>query len=397
MSELLEEELRKSKLFKDESKLSIDYVPRLLPHREEQLKLLMRIFKVLIDNPGGMFQKALLIGSVGTGKTAVSKSFGNFLSSYAERMMIPLKYVHVNCHRDRNLFMVVKRIIQSVKPTLPTRGFSPQELIYMLWQALDERNAYVLVTLDEVDVMVKSFGESALYDILRISDEYLNKPQRMSLILISRDAVWLTMLDQSTRSSLMHNIIKFEPYTSHQLKDILNDRVKLAFYDGVVTDETLELIADLVGWDRGGSGDARYALELLWQAGKVAEAKGFQWVTPEHVREARASLHPSIRREEVQGLTNHEKYVLLSLARLLRRSHKAYASMGEMEEEYRSVCEEFQEQPRKHTQVWNFVQNLRNLGIVITKVVTTPKGRTTLISLPETPAELLEREVSKTL
>ena len=61
------------RLFKDESKLSFDYVPEKLVHRDKQLDKLWMIFRPVLE--GAMSQTAFLIGNVGTGKTATSKRF----------------------------------------------------------------------------------------------------------------------------------------------------------------------------------------------------------------------------------------------------------------------------------------------------------------------------------
>ncbi|MEM2218175.1 MAG: hypothetical protein QW731_07375, partial [Thermofilaceae archaeon] len=58
-----------SKIFRDEGKLQVDYVPRCLPFREEQLNMLREYFKPFLLKPGSVFVRVLLLGSVGTGKT----------------------------------------------------------------------------------------------------------------------------------------------------------------------------------------------------------------------------------------------------------------------------------------------------------------------------------------
>ncbi|HDI46567.1 MAG TPA: cell division control protein Cdc6, partial [Candidatus Methanomethylia archaeon] len=70
---IIEHELAKPSVFKDESRLLPDYVPLNLVHREQQLRSLARIFRVLVESPGTSSPKAILLGPVGVGKTAVSK------------------------------------------------------------------------------------------------------------------------------------------------------------------------------------------------------------------------------------------------------------------------------------------------------------------------------------
>jgi len=379
-------------IFKDESKLFPDYVPEYLPHREEQLRLLAHSFRVLINKPGSVSQKVILTGPVGTGKTAVSKRFGTELEKYAKERGVSLFYVHINCHKDRTLFLVMRRIAESLSFAIPSRGLSPQEMMHILKEFLNTKDAFLLIALDEVDYLVRTAGDDVLYDLIRISEEDIEGKQRFNYILIMRDLSILPALDASITSSLMHNIIRFQPYTSIQIMDILKDRVKEAFEPGVVTYEALKLISDITGYDVGGSGDARYALELLWRAGRYAEQEGNNRVLPDHVRKAKRDIHPSLRVDIIEALNKHELLLLLAITRALRKSERAYVPLGLVEREYRLVCEEWNERPRKHTQVWEYVQNIKRSGI-ITARRSGPgyRGRTTLISLPDVPTEVMER------
>ncbi|RLI34812.1 cell division control protein Cdc6, partial [Candidatus Bathyarchaeota archaeon] len=54
---LVERELSAFTVFKDEYKLSPEYVPPKLPHREEELRHLAHFFRVLVDSPGQMAPK----------------------------------------------------------------------------------------------------------------------------------------------------------------------------------------------------------------------------------------------------------------------------------------------------------------------------------------------------
>ena len=150
--ELIERELTKPSVFKDESKLFPDYVPVNLVHREEQLRRLASIFKVIIENPGAVSQKAILIGSVGVGKTAVSKRFGALIEEAARKRGVALKYVHINCHRDRTLFLIMKKIAQTILLSLPERGFSAQELFQVVWKALEDEGIINIVDKETIDV-----------------------------------------------------------------------------------------------------------------------------------------------------------------------------------------------------------------------------------------------------
>ncbi|MBS7628818.1 orc1/cdc6 family replication initiation protein, partial [Candidatus Bathyarchaeota archaeon] len=186
----------------------------------------------------------------------------------------------------------------------------------------------------------------------RIQEERATEPVRVSLICMLREPKYLGLLDRSAASTLQQNFIKLDPYSSSELVTILKDRVDLAFKEGSVNEDTLEIAADIASI----SGDARYAIELLWRAGKYADSEGSMEVKPEHVRKAAGALYSTLRNEHLTNLTINEKLLLLALARSLEESNVAYLSMGDLERTYMIVCEEYNYPPRSHTQIWKHVR-----------------------------------------
>ncbi len=383
-------------VFKDETKLDINYIPPSLPHRESELNLLNQFFRSSIERPGKMSQRVLITGRVGTGKTVLSQRFGIDIVEEARRRRINLKYVHVNCRECRgSLFMILQRIVQKFHPKFPRRGYSAQELLQSLMDVLDHHNAYLILALDELEALIQHEGSDALYNLTRVQEERFTSPRRLSLICILRQPEYLGILDPSTRSTLQHNLIHLREYSKSQLQDILNDRVSLAFRSGTVPTQTISLIAELAESE---GGDARYAIELLWRAGKYADSSFSPEVLPEHVRKAATSIHPVIRKDEISSLSLHEKIFLLGIVRFFRQSDAAYMPMGEAEKAYAIVCEEYGEKPRSHTQLWKYAKNLSGIGILKIEPSTKGRrGRTTLISLPRVSASELERELTHIL
>jgi cell division control protein 6 len=383
-------------VFADESKLDINYLPASLVHRDSQLNILGKFFQFAVESPGKMAQRALIVGKVGTGKTALAKVFGTKITRTAQEKQINLRYVHVNCReRKGSLFLILQQIILDFYPHFPKRGYSSEELLEMLLQMLDEQNVFVILVLDELETLVKNEGAEPLYKLTRIHETRHEKPQRLSLLCVLRDLSILESLDESTRSTLQRNVIFLEEYTKQQLRDILDARVALAFKKDAVAEEVLDQIAELA--EREG-GNARYAIELLWRAGKYADASALMMVSPESVRRASSSVYPSVQKDAVFSLDLHEKLFLLGLARRFRQTNSAYITMGEAEEAYRIVCEEYGEKSRRHTQLWKYVNDLSAAQIIKAKVSSSGlRGKTTLIGLPYVPAEELERELSRRL
>ncbi len=385
-----------SSVFKDESKLDINYVPLQLLHRKLQLNLLNQFFRFSLENPGKMTQRVLIMGNIGTGKTVLSQHFGLNLVKEAKQRNINLNYVHINCRECKgSLFMILQRTIMKFYPNYPKRGYSAEELLQAIMQILDEKDAYLILTLDELESLVQNEGSDPLYNLSRIQEDRINTPKRLSLICILRQPEHLENLDPSTRSTLQRNIIHLDNYSESQLEDILNDRLNLAFMDGTVPTQTLLLIAEL-GNSEGGN--ARYSIELLWRAGKYADALEMHEVTPECVRNAVASVYPVVRKDMIPEFSLHEKLFLLGVARHFKQSDSAYVSMGEAEEAYTLICEEYNQKSRGHTQIWKYVKALSTAGIIETMVSgVEQRGKTTLISLPRVPASDIEQEITKIL
>ncbi len=394
--EIIKEELSKPSIFKGKESLAPEFLPDKLPHREEQLRELVASFKHLVISPGSFSQKVLIVGSVGTGKTATARIFGRDFTRLARQQHINLKYVHVNCHRNRVLYNVILEIARQLEVPLPQRGLSAQEMYTAILSHLDEMNAYAIIALDEFDYFASIAGSDAVYFLVRTYDEYADMIKRLNFIFITRSTASLSLLDSATESYLLKHIIKFNPYTSKELYDILVYRADQAFYEGVVDDDVLKYIAEVEGVDRGGRGNARFALELLMLAGEAAEKEGVMRVTVEHVRKAFSAVSPEVVMvsEAIYYLPLHELLILWATVRLLERGSEPYVKIGDVEKEYAMLCEMIGEEPRRHTQVYEYVMNLKRASIVDAKVSGKGyRGRTTLLSIRYGPLDALERLV----
>jgi cell division control protein 6 len=383
-------------VFKDEAKLDINYIPSRLPHREKESRLLMEFFSFLTRYPDRMAQRVIVTGDIGTGKTALCQRFGADITVEAHKQNVNLRYVHVNCREYRGkLSLIIQHAVNVLRPNFPKRGFSPEEILRTLLQNLDEDNTYMILALDEFDSLIETEGSDAVYSLTRLQEMRPSMPQRISLICIMRDLKRTERLDASAKSTLQRNIISLEKYSKEQLMDILNDRVALAFEPSTVPEDVESLTADLA---YGESGNARFAIELLWRAGKYADAEDLSVVTPECVRKAVSSIIPTVQKSELASLGLHEKLFLLAAAEVFRNNEKAYATLAEIEKAYAVACEEFEEQPVSHTQLWKYLQLLSALGILKTEVSSIgTRGRSTQVYLPAVSAVELEKELRVSL
>lgn len=395
--EILREISETPSVFKDRSKLSIEYIPPRLPCREDEYRHLAQFFKPLLRDPSSVSVRVQVRGSVGTGKTVLSRRFAEDLEQEAKRLGINLVHAYVNCRISGSFFNVLKTIIvDSLGYFFPQRGYSSEEALEVLMSILDETQTHLVLVLDEIESLIRREGGDPLYELTRLHEKRAGKPSALSLICVFREPEcerFLKLLDRSTLSTLQQNVVYLDKYTPQQLEEILSYRVSEAFVENAVRPETIKLIADIAG----AYGDARYAIELLERAGVYADAERSSEVLPDHVRRAQVYIHPSLRRDDLRYLNKHQKLIMLAVARRLKQLESAYITMGDLESYYEVVCEEFGEAPRKHTQLWKYVVELSDLGLLSTKLSGEGmRGKTTLIGL-YAPSSLIQRELEEML
>lgn len=378
-------------VFKDQAKLSFDYVPEKMLHREAQIQRLFSYFRPIVD--AGISSNAFLYGPVGTGKTHSAKRFCMDFKKYADQKGRALDYMPVNCRKNLGDDAVLLTLVRHFDAHFPDRGFSISEKLETLRRHLEKNKLHFIVILDEVDALLKKSGADLIYSFARIAEESSSARGNISMMLISQRANALDYMDAAALSTFRRsNVVEFTKYNMEELEDIVSDRVRLAMHPGTVEEDLVRLISDIASE----LGDARYAIELLDKAGMLADEEAAEALTPEHVRGAKSQVHPTGLEERLSLLDTPKKLVLLAIARKIRR--KAYITMGEAEEAYRLVCEEYSEKRRAHTQFWKYVGDLDALGLIDTKLSGEGVvGKTTLISLPEIPSRILADNLERGL
>jgi cell division control protein 6 len=381
---------RASRVLKDPAKLSFDYVPERLVHRDRQMERLWMLFRPVLES--SVSQTAFLIGNVGTGKTATSKRFCLDLVKQGRTEGKAIDFIVVNCRQRSTESAVLLRLVNYFDERFPDRGFSTAEMLRTLHKHLEKERLHLVVVLDEADVLLRKGAGDLIYHLSRFDEEKVGGRASMSLIMISQKYL-LDMLDPASRSTFRRaNVITFDKYSAPELRDIVADRVQLAFFPGAVPDSSIDLIADA----SAEMGDARFAIEILEKAGMMAEEEGSPQVTPENVRAAKALTYNVVTGTKVEELDVQRKLVLLAVARASR--DQAYVTTREVEGAYKIAAEEYGERARGHTQFWAYLQQLANEGLVETKVTGDPSGgRTTFISVPDMPVKVLREMLEKML
>ncbi|MFX0181283.1 MAG: Cdc6/Cdc18 family protein [Candidatus Hodarchaeota archaeon] len=388
-----EELLKRPSIFLDESKLDINFVPEKLVSREKELSLLSQLFLPLITNPNAISRKILITGKTGVGKTATVKLFGDVLIKTAKKREIAINYVHINCRKEKTSYKVLIRIIRALNENFPKRGYSPQDLLEILMDFLNDKNLHLLIVLDEFSYLINKNGE-LIYSLTRIDDENLYKPQRISIIGIVRNPSCLNNLDVATLSTLQRNMIHFENYTKEQIYDILKYRAEISIEKEAFNDEIIEMISDLVSEN----GDIRYGLNLLWKSGKIAESKNLKCITLECVRLANQAIVPFTTLDTLQFMSSQKLIFLLAIIKSLKTKQKSEISIPEILEIYKTLCEAQGLSPRSYSKIWNFLQEFKKESIISMNIQSESiKGRKVSITIQNIDINTLNTLVNEIL
>lgn len=273
-------------LFSNPDALNSEYVPKLLPHRENQQFQIASCIKPLFAQRNG--RNAIIIGKPGIGKTVACK---HVLSELEEQTddIIP---VYINCWKHNTTYKVLVEMCEILDYKF-TQNKKTNELFKILVERLNKTSS--VIVFDEID---KAEDNDFLYMI--VEDVF-----KKSILLITNYKKWTLDLDERIKSRLMPEIIEFKPYTENEISKILTDRKRLAFYENVWADDAFSRVVKKTFEGE----DIRIGLKLMDEAGKVAEDRSAKKISLEHYTEAEKKLMDySIKKRD--SLDEDEQYIL---------------------------------------------------------------------------------------
>jgi cell division control protein 6 len=345
------------------------FLPGQLVHRESQLRELESYLSPLLKEPP-LAAKALIVGPRGSGKTTISRRLVNrYLAENPEAMGFV-----VNCRIEGSEYNVAMRmLIQSRLASRFIRGVSKEEILISFIESLSEVKDPVLVVLDDADSLLVKGKSYLISSLLRSHEGFEAAASKLGLVMTMRSVV----VDSSFDVTVLPTV-RLTPYVASELRDILAARARVALSPGSYDDEILSMIADAART----TGDARYAIEVLARACRMAEATGLGRVLPEHVRRGLSILPNFPSQSEMSLLSDLQRDVLMAIINCLQGTDASFVTTGDLESSYRRYCEGLGKEPVAHTRLWETLESIESLGLIKKSVKSFGRrGRTSVVSL----------------
>jgi archaeal cell division control protein 6 len=250
-------------LFKNPVVLDYDYVPKVVPFREQQQRYIAECMRPLMQERNA--KNILIHGPSGNGKTVACKNLFQELDEETDNIEI----IHINCWQRNTSYKIMNEIADQLGFKF-TQNQKTDELFKAISKKLNKGS--VVFCFDEAD---KIDDFDFLYMILE-------EIYRKSVILITNYHDWLINLDPRIKSRLTPDTMEFKSYNQAEMRGIMKERVKYAFFEDIWDDKAFEMIVKKA-YDKN---DIRAGLYLLKEAGMIAESIGSKRITVEHAKKS---------------------------------------------------------------------------------------------------------------
>ena len=331
-------------VFQDPVALSYDYLPKLVPFRENEQKKVAACVKPLFSRTPG--RNMLVYGLPGVGKTVAIRHVLNEIEEHTDEIIS----LYINCWKKNTSYKILIEICELIGYKF-THNKTTQDLFKIIKEKLNKYS--VVFCFDEVD---KLEDTDFLYFILE--DIY-----RASIVLITNYKNWLAALDERIKSRLTPELMEFRPYNDFEIKGILENRLQFAFVPNVWQDDAFSMVVQKTAEYE----DVRAGLYLLKESGICAEEMSSKKIMLEHANKAFTKMQ-EFTVKQTQELEDDAKFIL----NLVKEN--SGKRIGDLFTSYQEkgglrVYKSFQ---RK-------IQSLSEAGFIEVEKVTGTGGNTTLI------------------
>jgi len=310
-----------------------NYIPQKPLMREEVKPVIDSLIRY---QQTGIANNVLILGSRGCGKSVLAKYLMKVLSQEGQ-----LDFAYANCRQHNTSFKILASLL-GLRP----RGCSLDEL----WQRFtDARKGKTIFVLDEVDLISeKDKNKDILYLISRSPNNYM-------AILLSNNPKFLTLLDESIKSTLQPEIVHFRNYNAIEIEDILTDRARAGLK--FLPEQIIKEIAAMTA--KNTNSDVRVAIKTLylWALEPTVPLK-------DHFEKARRDIMFDVVRDL------NDKNLLILKAALSQQD----GYVKDVYQAYRKISVQYREDPFSYVHFYSNLAYQQSLGLIL--LVSTKINRT---------------------
>lgn len=280
-------------VFLNELALDYEFIPKIIPYRENQQKHIATCMAPLFQEHNG--RNIIVFGPPGVGKTVATKHILNDIEERTDDI-VP---IYINCWQNNTSYKITLALCEAIGYKF-THNKNTGELFDIVSKVLNKKST--VFVFDEID---KAEDTDFLYLILQ-------KIHTKSVVLLTNFKDWIADIDMRIRSRLIPELLEFKPYNKEEVRGIIKQRVGLAFVEGVWEADALNMIVDQTFEAK----DLRIGLYYLAEAGRKAEEESARKITVEHVEQAVEKQNEfkikniddlSKDAQEILGVIKHQK------------------------------------------------------------------------------------------
>ncbi|MBI3622542.1 AAA family ATPase [Candidatus Pacearchaeota archaeon] len=380
VDKLLDDAANGKSLFKNREALHFAFIPENILHRDEEQKKVTQSLIPLLkkSRPSNL----LVYGKPGTGKTLVVKKILNKIQERAKEKSFPIELVYANSKEETTLYgLLVKfgrQLGLTTQKDLPSTGLSISEVFNRIISTIEKNSLNTVFVVDEIDYLaelVSKTGKDVFYSLTRANERL--KKGSLTLVGISNDLTFKERLDPRVLSSLSEEEIVFTNYSVGQIKEILEERIKVAFIPTAIEQAAINLCAAMAGQEHG---DARRAIDLLRVAGEIAEREQADSIKEEHIRKASLKMEEDKETTALNSYPLHEKLLILAVMKANG------TTTGEIYHSYKNLCKIIRQKELTQRRITQILSEIEMTGLISGKIIHQGMhGRTKKFSLTLQP------------
>jgi cell division control protein 6 len=337
-------------LIRDHEVFEFNYTPETIHYRDIQLRQLAGALSPALQ--GARPINANLRGPPGTGKTTCVRRIFNELEETTSRV-VP---VFVNCENVNTAFRVFSAVFERLfghQP--PLSGIPVQRLTDPIAAELIQRKAVLIVCLDDAHHLSQAGHlDMVIRSLVRMYEHYPGVKVGVVTTISDRSFCPVTVLDPAVVSVWHPEEIPFPDYGKEEVHTILQDRVRIGLYPGVIPPEILDHIVALTME----GGDLRVGIDLLKHAVTNAEWDARTGVMETDVTTAYTTVRGAHLVHLIDGLKPGPKRLLFHIIQMKQTNPMASLTSSILYESFKATRD------ISYTAFRNWLRKLSDLRLI---------------------------------